>query len=85
MASKFPWGRVINRHIVGIYDVIEYASNSNGRILFHVNVDGKDTHTSTTTLEEAFVFAFAYRTMDINEARSMSRACCKILNLKGDD
>lgn len=65
MNTKFTWGRVIQRHTIGPYEIIEYAERGadnhpthpreeTGRILFHWD------HYSDTSLDGAIITAIAH-------------------------
>lgn len=77
MNKKFAWGRVIQRHAIGPYEIVEYAergadnhkkypSQETGRILFHPYVKKVDTNHSFESLDAALAGAIAYRNEGIN-------------------
>lgn len=64
--DKFTWGRVINRHEVGPYEIVEYHPHEIGssarprsvdtsKVHFHGYIDGNDTHESWVSLDDALV------------------------------
>lgn len=58
--NDFFWGFVIKVHSIGEYDIFEYEDKTNvDKIMFHPYVNGKDTHNSFQTLDEAIVFSIA--------------------------
>lgn len=84
--ARFTWGSVQDIHDIGPYTIVEYVIAREGKeiTLFHVYVDGKATDSSTSTLEGALILAIANRHLEINEARYMAMASCKILGVKKD-
>jgi hypothetical protein len=61
MKEKFPWGRVIQIHAIGPYEIVEYAERGadnhpthprveTGQIMFHVNT----THLPDSWTGESF-------------------------------
>ena len=64
--DKFTWGRVMDRHEVGPYEIVEFHPHEIGssarprpvdtsKVEFHGYIDGKDTNESWNTLDEALV------------------------------
>lgn len=88
--SRFTWGKVTTIHDIGRYTLVEYVSPPNNlhdkeRTLFHSYVDGKNTNTSHTSLESGLVYAMAIGAIEnVNDARHMARAACKVLDIKGE-
>lgn len=85
--NKFPWGKVMDSHQVGSYEVIQYQEykHSNvhpkeytGRILYHVFVDGEDGQMSCPSLEEALIHGFAVKHAKDHHAH---RLIAKMLDL----
>ena len=77
--QKFSWGRVIQRHEIGLYEVIEYhpwKETSGPRTRpwpvdeeqtnFHGYIDGKDTHEAWLSLDEALVGMIVTRYVGLN-------------------
>lgn len=68
--KRFPWGKIIERHEIGPYEIIEYdaygTGNSShkvtGEILFHV----EDAASSYVSLDDAIVGAIVYRKLGAN-------------------
>lgn len=88
--SRFTWGKVTNIHDIGRYTLVEYVDMKKGSsiytiTLYHTYVDGKSTHTSHTSLESGLVYAMAIGAIEnVNDARHMARAACKVLDIKGE-
>lgn len=87
---RFTWGTVTRFHEVGPrYMIVEYERRPVGnetltereKVAFHVYVDGRDTSSSTNTLEDALIYAIAFGKLEINEARWMSIAAAKLLGV----
>ena len=63
--SLFVWGKIVKIHDVGRYTIVEHddypATNANreSERSFYVYVNGKDTHTSAPTMEQALLHAIA--------------------------
>lgn len=89
---EFPWGRITRYHTVGRYTVIEYVERAynvglstqreSQRTLYHTYVDERNTFSSYSTLEGAFIGAFAYRLLGPNEGHWMAAAACKLLGIE---
>ena len=86
--SRFTWGRVVTIHDIGRYTLVEYVSQSSEKppvVYFHSYVDGKTTHSSHTSLESGLIYAIAVGAIEnVNDARHMARAACKVLDVKGE-
>jgi hypothetical protein len=83
--ARFTWGSVQEIHDIGPYTIVEYISRNRDKedeTCFHVYVDGKNTSSSTSTLEGAMILAIAHKHLEVNEARYMAMAACKILGVK---
>ena len=72
IVSKFPWGPVVNTHVVGDYLIVEYhpeifeKSLGTGRYarnisMFHPYTRGKDTFMSLSSLDRALVAAIGQK------------------------
>jgi hypothetical protein len=67
----FTWGRVIEEITVGDYSITKYHPYKSGTgrpkvvdesvIHYHVYVLGKDTNTSTLSLDSALIYAIAHK------------------------
>lgn len=88
--SRFTWGKVTTIHDIGRYTLVEYVVMNDtlshyGQTFFHVYVDGKSKCTGCTTLESGLVYAMARGAIEnVNDARHMARAACKVLDIKGE-
>lgn len=53
--ADFSWGRIINVHTIGEYQIIEYMprNDKENKVLFHPYIKFNDTHTSYETLDKA--------------------------------
>jgi hypothetical protein len=67
-SKPFLWGAIIQVHTVGPYAIIEYLEkvpvnrdDKTRRVMFHIEVEGKDAHRSYETLDAALAGAIAYR------------------------
>ena len=58
--KEFPWGTIINTHIIGEYQVIEYIDEEN-RTFFHPYINYKDISHAYDTLEQALIGVIAYK------------------------
>ena len=75
-AERFPWGRIIDWHKLGEYDIAEYhpydeKSNrdlflNRERVAFHGWIDGRDASSSWDTLERAIVGLIAIKRDGVN-------------------
>lgn len=85
----FPWGPIDKIHEIGEYQIIEYREDKSGfnrdawethnRTVFHPYVNGKDSHESFVTLDEAIVGAIAFK----NQGAHSSAAYYASLILRG--
>lgn len=76
MKKKFAWGRVITRHVVGPYEIVEYAVRADnhpthprqetGAIAFHPYINGEDSCQGYDSLDAALAGAIAYRNEGCN-------------------
>lgn len=77
--EKFPWGRIIKDHDIGIYTIREYhprqrrgvevlPSIDETETQYHGYIDGKDTHESWVTLEDAMVGLIVRRMIGPNNS-----------------
>lgn len=88
--SRFTWGRVETIHDIGRYTLVEYidtkeVSSTHNATLYHSYVDGKSTHSSHLSLEAGLIYAIAVGAIEnVNDARHMARAACKVLDVKGE-
>lgn len=53
IASEYTWGKVVNIHCVGEYQIVE--SIKDNEIHWHGYIDYKDTHVSYSSLDSALV------------------------------
>ena len=67
--EDFNWGRIERMHSVGKYKIAEYFAKTDGVRLFHGWIDGKDTHESWGTVEEALIGMLARDRLEVNHAR----------------
>lgn len=51
--KSFSWGKVLNIHLIGDYQIIEYIERGEERRLFHGYFRFNDMHTSYETLDKA--------------------------------
>ena len=77
--QKFVWDRVSAWHEIGEYVI---AETSGGK--FHPYVCGCDTSHTFSTLDEALVYAIAYRNMEVNAAGWATRFFAVVLKLDAD-
>lgn len=79
LSKKFHWGLVVADHNIGPYTIREYhpgkldgvtiLSEPNMDITeFHGYIDGKDTHESWSSLDDALVGLIVKRTAGLNKS-----------------
>lgn len=77
MREKFPWGRVIQMHSIGPYEIVEYAERGadnhpthprqeTGATMFHVRTSASWTGESFGSLDEALIGAIDLRRNGLN-------------------
>jgi hypothetical protein len=69
--QKFPWGRVVNTHTIGDYEIVEYYSwiykdggktrQTEDATMFHPYHQGKDLCVSYSSLEESMIGMVAWK------------------------
>ena len=78
--DKFPWGLVIKDHEIGPYTIREYhprkvegvvVKNEINRdvVQYHGYIDGKDTHESWSTLEDAMAGMIVRKIIGLNASQ----------------
>jgi len=81
LRRTFTWGKISKIHDIGSYSIVEYIDDATKDVLFHVYVDGKNTHTTSETLERALVLAIAHKNLEVNLARFMAIGANKLLGI----
>lgn len=75
MAKKFTWGPVVERYVVGPYEIVKYhpkgtdGATDYGSTNYHGYIDGQDTHTSWNSIDEALVGLIVERHVGQNSWR----------------
>lgn len=94
--DAFSWGPIVAIHEAGPYAVVEYLDDrsnfasaddwvDHGRTVYAAFVDGHDTSTSFSTLDEALLFLIARRNTEVNQARHVARFLARGLGIKEAD
>ncbi len=81
--NQLSWlGTVKRVHAFGGYQIAEYKDPQNKATYYHPYVEGQSTNHSFGSLEEAAVFAIAFKADGPNSARNIAEHFVKGIGLK---